>query len=53
VVHQLAIELEKRGQLRAIFPVFVGELQSQHSDVYGNFFDDGGVPNAVTRWWVE
>ena len=32
-----------RGQLRAIFPVFVGELQSQHCDVYDNFFDDGGV----------
>ena len=29
--------------MRAIFPVFVGELQSQHCDVYDNFFDDGGV----------
>jgi len=44
--HQLAIELEKRGQLRAIFPVFVGEIQSQNSDLYGNFFDDGGLPKC-------
>ena len=25
---------------------FVGELQSQHSDVYDNFFDDGGLPKC-------
>jgi hypothetical protein len=44
--HQLAIELEKRGQLRAIFPVFVDELQSQHPDLYSNFSDAGGLPKC-------
>lgn len=44
---QLALELYKRGDLRAIYPVLVGELKhinDEFGDLYGDFFKSGGVP---------
>jgi hypothetical protein len=43
---QLALELYKRGDLRAIYPVLVGELKhinDEFGDLYGDFFKSGGV----------
>jgi len=44
--HQLALELQHRGHLRAIFPVLVGEpwQDSELGDIYGDFFKGGGMP---------
>jgi hypothetical protein len=45
--YQLALELHKRGDLRAIYPVLVGELKhlgDEFGDLYGDFFKSGGVP---------
>ena len=45
--HQLALELHKRGDLRAIYPVLVGELKhlgDEFGDLYSDFFKSGGVP---------
>ena len=44
---QLALELYKRGDLRAIYPVLVGELKhlgDEFGDLYSDFFKSGGVP---------
>jgi hypothetical protein len=44
---QLALELYKRGDLRAIYPVLVGELKhlsDEFGDLYSDFFNSGGVP---------
>ena len=44
--YQLALELRHRGDLRAIFPVLVGELDwhNQLGNIYGDFFQGGGKP---------
>jgi len=45
--YQLALELHKRGDLRAIYPVLVGELKhlgDEFGDLYSDFFKSGGVP---------
>jgi len=44
--HQLALELYLRGDLRAIFPVLVGEVEHNPTlgDIHGDFFKDGGMP---------
>ena len=46
--HQLALELKHRGDLRAICPVLVGEVeQHPHLDVlHGDFFKGGGKPSC-------
>ncbi len=44
---QLALELRKRGDLRAIYPVLVGELKHVNDEfghLYSDFFKNGGVP---------
>jgi hypothetical protein len=47
---QLALELRQRGDLRAIYPVLVGELKqlglgdAYGDSVYSDFFKTGGVP---------
>jgi hypothetical protein len=44
---QLALELYTRGDLRAIYPVLVGELKhhsDEFGDLYSDFFKSGGVP---------
>jgi hypothetical protein len=44
---QLALELYSRKDLRAIYPVLVGELKhlsDQDGDLYSDFFKTGGVP---------
>jgi len=45
--YRLALELKARGELQAIFPVFVGEIETVGSlgDGYGDFFL-GGMPAA-------
>jgi len=45
--HQMAMELKERGDIRAIFPVLVGELMSVEGvgdSIYGDFFHKGGMP---------
>ncbi len=43
--HQLALELHTCGDLRAIYPVLVGELKHlDDGDMYSDFFKSGGVP---------
>jgi len=46
--HQMALELFRRSDLRAIFPVFVGELRYDSSlgKMYGDFFQDECVPRC-------
>jgi len=46
--HQLALELLHRGNLRAIFPILVGEprLDAEYGEMYGDFFK-GGVPTCM------
>jgi hypothetical protein len=42
--HQLALELHKRGDLCANYPVLVGELKHLgDGDLYSDFFKSGGV----------
>jgi hypothetical protein len=42
-----ALCIDKRNSLySATLSGTLCELQSQHSDVYGNFFDDGGLPKC-------
>jgi hypothetical protein len=44
---QLALELHDRGDLRAIYPVLVGELKYHSDEIgdwYSDFFKTGGVP---------
>jgi hypothetical protein len=44
---QLALELLQRGDLRAIYPVLVGELKHLSDEfgcLYSDFFKTGGVP---------
>jgi len=43
--HQLALELRHRGDVRAIFPIFVGERRhdSDLGDLHGDFFKGGGT----------
>jgi len=43
--HQLALELYLRGDLRAIFPVMVGEVEHNPTlgDIHGDFFTDSGM----------
>ena len=53
--HQLALELKHRGDLRAICPVLVGEVE-QHphlGDIYGDFFAGGGKPSCRDEVVVE
>ena len=43
----MAMELKERGDIRAIFPVLVGELLSVEGigdSIYGDFFRGGGAP---------
>ena len=45
----MAMELKERGDIRAIFPVFVGELMSVEGvgdSIYGDFFRGGGMPTC-------
>ena len=45
----MAMELKERGNIRAIFPVFVGELMSVEGvgdSIYGDFFRGGGMPTC-------
>jgi len=46
--HQLALELQHRGDLRAIFPILVGELRhdTELGDIHGDFFKGGGMPTC-------
>ena len=47
--HRLALELRQRGDLRAIYPVLVGEVEQQHphlGDIHGDFFKGGGKPSC-------
>jgi len=47
--HRLALELKQRGDLRAIYPVLVGEVEQQHpdlGDIHGDFFRGGGKPDC-------
>jgi len=46
--HQLALELKKRGDLRRICPILVGELEphDQLGELYGDFFKGNGMPNS-------
>jgi hypothetical protein len=41
--YQVALDLKSRKQLRAIFPVLVGEA----SPMYRNFFEVGGAPRCI------
>ena len=50
--HRLALELRQRGDLRAIYPVLVGEVDQQHpdlGDIYADFFRGGGKNEARAR----
>jgi len=53
--HQLALELRHRSLLRAIFPVFVGEVQTHQTlgELHGNFLESGGIPNCDGDVMVE
>ena len=53
--HQLALELQHRGSLRAILPVFVGELRHDNElgDMHGDFFKSGGMPVCIDDVVVE
>ena len=47
--HQIAMELKERGDIRAIFPVLVGELMivaGVDDSIYGDFFRGGGMPTC-------
>ena len=43
--HVLALEQKRRGQLKAIFPVFVGETRAD-SSLMSDFFATGGLPTC-------
>jgi hypothetical protein len=45
----LALELKERGELRAIFPVLIGDVEQCGGSLetgYGDFFRGGGVPQC-------
>ena len=46
--YRLALELKARGELRGIFPVFVGDLKDIESlgMCFGDFFKGGGAPKC-------
>ena len=44
--HVLALEMQRRGVLRAIFPVFVGDTDPADCSVHGHFFACGGLPSC-------
>ena len=47
--HQMAMELKERGDIRAVFPVLVGELmivEGVDDSIYGDFFRGGGMPTC-------
>lgn len=43
--HALALEQRERGIIKAIFPVFVGEVEPTTGQ-HGNFFRDHGIPGC-------
>jgi len=52
---RMALELQHRGHVRAIFPVLVGDLEHHSSlgNIHGDFFRGGGMPVCQDNVTVE
>ena len=46
--HMLALEQKERGLMKAIFPVFVGQIDPSTNE-YGNFFRNNGIPGCSSE----